>query len=236
MSISGVYPSLMSTWVYGLQAGGAAAIMWSWILGGAGALVLSLSLAELASAYPSAGAMYSTLRFLAPAGHVPLLGWMTGWVNLAGSVAGIASTEYAASQMLLAAVAIASDFAYAPTAAHVVAVAALLTLAHACVNSLSTLWLNRLASTYVVFHLGVLVAACVCLLVRAEHKNSLAYAFTDFQPSSGWSPPGFAFLFGCLTPAWIMTNADSAARYAFLFPFLSFYSPPPYDSCPPWTP
>lgn len=82
MSISGIYGSLISTWVYGLQAGGAAAIMWSWIVGGAGALALAVSLAELSSAYPNAGAMYYTLRFLAPEKHMPLLCWMSGMCPL----------------------------------------------------------------------------------------------------------------------------------------------------------
>jgi amino acid permease len=68
----------MSTWIYGLQAGGAAAIMWSWIIGGAGGWALAMSLAELASAYPSAGAMYSVLKFVAPEGQAPLLCWMSG--------------------------------------------------------------------------------------------------------------------------------------------------------------
>ncbi|KAL2136186.1 hypothetical protein VTI74DRAFT_5064 [Chaetomium olivicolor] len=214
MSIGGIYASLMSTWIYGLQAGGAAAIMWSWIIGGAGAWALALSLAELSSAYPSAGAMYSVLKYLAPEGQAPFLCWMSGYITLIGVIAGSASTEYATSQLLLASISIASDFTYTPTAGHVIAVMALLAVTHASINSLPTLWLTRLTSGYVVFHMSVLIGACVCLLVQTKEKHSLAYAFTDFQPSSGWSPPGFAFLFGCLTPAWIMTNADSTARIA----------------------
>ena len=78
MSISGVYGTLMSTWIYGLQAGGAAAIMWSWVIGGAGAWALALSIAEISSAYPSSGAMYFTLKFLAPEDQVPFLCWISG--------------------------------------------------------------------------------------------------------------------------------------------------------------
>jgi amino acid transporter len=114
--------------------------------------------------------------------------------------------------MLLAAVSIASDFSYIPTTSHVFAVMTLLSIVHASINSLPTRWLTRLTSGYVVLHMSVLLGACVCLLVQTKEKHSIAYAFTDFQPSSGWTPPGFAFLFGCLTPAWIMTNADSTAR------------------------
>ncbi|KAK3362354.1 amino acid/polyamine transporter I [Lasiosphaeria hispida] len=221
MSISGVYGTLMSTWIYGLQAGGAAAIMWSWVIGGAGAWALALSIAEISSAYPSSGAMYFTLKFLAPEGQVAFLCWIAGnltcgagYVNLVGTVTGSAATEYASSQMLLAAISIISDFTYVPTIHHVVAVMALLTVVHASINTLPTLWLNRLTSGYVVFHVSVLVGACVTLLAQKKDKHTFEYVFTDFQPTSGWSPPGFAFLFGCLTPAWIMTSADSTARIA----------------------
>ncbi|KAM7214816.1 amino acid permease 2 [Rhypophila decipiens] len=214
MSISGVYGTLMSTWIYGLQAGGAAAIMWSWVIGGAGAWALAFSIAEIASAYPSSGAMYFTLKYLAPEEQVPILCWISGYVNLVGTVTGSAATEYASSQMLLAAISIMSDFSYNPTTNHVVAVMALLTLVHASVNTLPTKWLNMLTSGYVVFHVAILLGACVFLLAQSKNKNTLHYAFTDFQPTSGWNPPGFAFLFGCLTPAWIMTSADSTARIA----------------------
>jgi amino acid transporter len=78
MSISGVYGTLMSTWIYGLQAGGAAAIMWSWLIGGAGAWALAMSIAEISSAYPSSGAMYFTLKFLAPEDQVAFLCWIAG--------------------------------------------------------------------------------------------------------------------------------------------------------------
>lgn len=136
-----------------------------------------------------------------------------GYISLIGTIAGSASTEYASSQMLLAAVSITSKFEYIPTTGHVVAVMAALTVVHACINTLPTLWLTRITSAYVVFHMSVLVGACVCLLVQTKDKHSIHYAFTDFQPSNGWNPAGFAFLFGCLTPAWIMTSADSTARY-----------------------
>lgn len=138
----------------------------------------------------------------------------TGYINLVGTITGSAGTEYASSELLLAAISIISNFSYLPTRQHVVAVMALLTVVHASINTLPTVWLNRLTSGYVVFHVSILVSACATLLAQAPNKHTIQYAFTDFQPTSGWTPPGFAFLFGCLTPAWIMTSADSTARQA----------------------
>ena len=114
--------------------------------------------------------------------------------------------------MLLSAVSIGSDFSYSPTQGHVTAVMAALTIVHALINSLSTAWLNRLSSIYAVFHIGVLFALCVSLLVLQKDKHTAMYVFTNVEPESGWSPPGFSFLFGCLSAAWIMTNCDATAQ------------------------
>jgi amino acid transporter len=114
--------------------------------------------------------------------------------------------------MLLSAVSIGTNFAYEPTQNHVVGVMAALVLIHASINSLSTAWLNKLTKVYAGIHMGTLLAACIALLVLKKDKHDAHYVFTNFASVSGWSPPGFAFLFGCLSPAWIMTNCDATAQ------------------------
>jgi amino acid transporter len=114
--------------------------------------------------------------------------------------------------MLLSAISIATDFRYAPTQGHVIALMAALTVIHAMINSLSTAWLNRLSSTYAVFHIGVLLAASITLLVMQKEKHTSEYVFTKLESHSGWSPPGFSFLFGSLSAAWIMTNCDGVTQ------------------------
>ena len=111
--------------------------------------------------------------------------------------------------MLLAAVSIGSDFTYFPTQGHIIGVMAALTIFHAIINSAPTAWLNHLAKTYAVFHIGVLVAACIALLVMQKDKHSAEYVFTNVEPLSGWSPPGFSFLFGFLSAAWTLTDYDA---------------------------
>jgi amino acid permease (GABA permease) len=204
----------MTTLVYPLRAGGPASIIWGWLLGGAGGLALAISIAEVSSAYPTSGAMYFTMKYLAPDKHVASLSWFTGWLNMVGTTAGTASTQYGAAQMLLAAISIGTNSAYEPTQGHVVGVMAALTIIHAAINSLSTGWLNRLTRLYAGLHLAVLLGACVALLVLQKDKHPAKYVFTQFESLSGWSPAGFAFLFGTLSPAWIMTNCDATAHIA----------------------
>lgn len=55
MSISGLYATVMATFHYPLVAGGAASAVWCWLIGGAGAMALALSVAEISSSYPTSG-------------------------------------------------------------------------------------------------------------------------------------------------------------------------------------
>jgi amino acid transporter len=41
-------------------------------------MCLALSISEVASAYPTSGAMYFTIKYLAPAKYVPIIAWIDG--------------------------------------------------------------------------------------------------------------------------------------------------------------
>jgi len=209
LSISGLFGTVTTTFSYPLSAGGPASAIWCWLIAGAGALCLALSIAEVSSAYPTSGGMYFTLKYLAPPKYVPVIAWIVGWLNLIGQICGSASSAYGAAQMLLAAVSIGSDFSYEPTQGHVVGVMAALCVFHGAVNSLSTSWLHHLTKTYAAVHIAILVASWIALLVMQKDKHTAEYAFTHVEPASGWSPPGFSFLFGFLSVAWTMVSSFS---------------------------
>jgi amino acid transporter len=83
------------------------------------ALAIGSSVAELVSAYPTAGGMYYVTKHVVPPNQVPLFAWTQGWCNLLGQTAGVSSVAYTVSQMLLACVSMNSDlingeYAYSP--------------------------------------------------------------------------------------------------------------------------
>jgi amino acid permease (GABA permease) len=214
LSISGLFGTVATTFSYPLYAGGAASAVWCWAIAGAGALCLALSIAEVSSAYPTSGGMYFTLKYLAPPEYTPVIAWFVGWLNLIGQICGSASSSYGAAQMLLAAVSIGSDFTYIPDQGHVIGVMAALSVLHGAINTLSTAWLHRMASGYAVFHIAILLAVWITLLVMQKEKHTAAYVFTNVEPQSGWEPAGFSFLFGFLSVSWTMTDYDAAAHIA----------------------
>jgi amino acid transporter len=134
-------------------------------------------------------------------------------LNLLGQVAGAASTEYGAAQLLLAAVSMASGFNYAPTNNQTVGVMAAITIFHGFLNSLTTNALEKMTRTYVFFHFAVLISCCITLLVMCKNKHDSSYVWTTVIPDSGWTPTGFSFLFGFLSASWTMTGMSCFASY-----------------------
>lgn len=218
VSISGLFSTIATTFIYPIEAGGASAAVWCWLVSGAGCMCIALSVAELVSAYPTSGGLYYTVSRLAPPKYTAGISWIVGWLNLLGQVAGVASSEYGSAQLLLAAVSMGSGtddtgaFNFAPTAGATVGVMAALTVLCGLVNSLPTAWMEKMTKTYVIFHVLVLVSCAIALLVKTENKNSAEYAFTDVYNVSGWTPQGWAWMFGFLSVSWTMTDYDATAH------------------------
>ncbi|KAL8922806.1 MAG: hypothetical protein Q9208_004931 [Pyrenodesmia sp. 3 TL-2023] len=136
----------------------------------------------------------------------------TGWLNLLGQIAGVASSEYGAAALLLAVVSIGTDFKYRPTTGDIVAVMAGLSVVTGVVNSVSTYWMAKMTGAYVIFHILVLVVCSIALLAMCDNRHDPRYVFTDVVSTSGWAPVGFSWLFGFLSVSWTMTDYDATAH------------------------
>ncbi|PYH44572.1 amino acid transporter [Aspergillus saccharolyticus JOP 1030-1] len=214
VSISGLFATVMTTMIYPLEAGGSSAVVWCWLISGIGCMCLACSVAELVSALPTAGGLYFTISRLAPQEWVSSICWLDGWLNILGQICGVASSEYGAAQMLLAAVSMARDFDYEITTGTTVGVMAALTITTGLINSLPTSWIEKITKFYVIFHVLILVSCSIALLVKTENKHDATYVFTHVESTSGWHPLGFSFLFGFLSVSWCMTDYDASSHLA----------------------
>ncbi|TKA69822.1 hypothetical protein B0A55_07506 [Friedmanniomyces simplex] len=215
VSISGLFSTVATTFSYPLYAGGSASAVWCWLISGIGCMCIACSVSELVSAYPTCGGLYYTISRTTPKAWVPSISWVTGWLNLLGQVAGVASSEWGAAALLLAAASMGTDFAYVPTVGQTVGVMAGLTVITGLVNSLSTYWMEKMTKSYVIFHVLVLVTCSIALLALSHHagtNHTAKYVFTDVDNTSGWTPTGWSFLFGFLSVSWTMTDYDATAH------------------------
>src|SRR5689334_14167916 len=81
-SIISVLTGVFSTFGDALRAGGPAGLGLGWPLVTVGTLVVACAMGELASAFPTAGALYHWAALLGGAGW----GWITAAMNLAGQI------------------------------------------------------------------------------------------------------------------------------------------------------
>jgi len=72
------------------------------------------SIAEIVSAFPTCGGLYTASAQLCPRKHRPIVGWVVGWLNILGQVAGVSSTEFGLANMIWAAVSIAKVSSHCP--------------------------------------------------------------------------------------------------------------------------
>src|SRR6266571_3075737 len=90
--LAGCFTNFSFAW----GGGGPAAIAWGWPILCLFVLLVALSMAELTSAYPTAGGPYWWAAKLGGAGW----SWITGWFNIVGLIGIVASVGYGCATFL----------------------------------------------------------------------------------------------------------------------------------------
>lgn len=217
ISILGVLGSVPATFGSPLAAGGPATAVWCWFFGSCMAMCIGSSVAELVSAYPTAGGMYFVTKHVVPEDQVPIFSWVQGWCNLLGQTAGVSSVAYTVSQMLLACASMNSDllgdeYSYSPTALQTVLVAILMLCIMGVICSLTTKTLHRIILLFAPINICATICICIVLLYLTPDKQPASWVFTHVTDGSGYGSKVFSFFLGFLSVAWTMTDYDGTTH------------------------
>ncbi|OJD24882.1 hypothetical protein ACJ73_03755 [Blastomyces percursus] len=217
ISILGVLGSVPATFGPPLAAGGPATAVWCWCIGSFMAMCIASSVAELVSAYPTAGGMYFVTKHVVPPNQVAIFSWIQGWCNLLGQTAGVSSVAYTVSQMLLACASMNSsledgEYSYSPNAHQTVLLSIALLCVMGIVCSLSTKNLHRIVLWFAPVNIIASIAICIALLILTPDKQSAKWVFTNVTDGSGWNSKTFSFLLGFISVAWTMTDYDGTTH------------------------
>jgi amino acid transporter len=202
-SIISILTGAVSLYGYGLTLGGPIEMAVGWPLVSVFTLLVALSLAELASAYPTAGALYHWATIL---GGVRA-GWWTAWLNLIGQVAVLAGIDYAFAEFVRDALQLA------PTRANVLWLYAAVLISHGVLNHVGirvVTVLNELSAWYHLAGTALLVGA---LLWWAPMKP-VAFLGTHYVSGKYGFPFAYAFLVGMLQALFTFTGYDASAHVA----------------------
>ncbi|KAG9020401.1 hypothetical protein FS837_008264, partial [Tulasnella sp. UAMH 9824] len=181
-----------------LYAAGPASVVRCWILGASICLNLAASVAEIVSAFPTAGGLYTASAALVPKRFRAPVSFTVGWLSLQGQVAGVSSTEFGLSRMVLAAAVIGTN--------KIVGVFIGLLAVHGILNSLTTKWLAYITSSFVFVNVCAPIIIIIVMLTVTPgsemHPPSYVFGSAGIVKETGSWPTGIAFLFVLRSVQW----------------------------------
>ncbi|MCU0696767.1 MAG: amino acid permease [Myxococcaceae bacterium] len=198
-SVISVLTGAVTLYPHGLKWGGPLVMTVGWPLVVAGTMCVALSLAELASAFPTAGALYHWASILGGTGA----GWATAWLNTVGQFAITAGIDYGLAEFL------APLLGWPADAAHVLPLFIGVLASHAVLNHVGigiVARLNVVSAWYHVVGVVVLVGAVLAL----APKQPLPFLLEGVTPPPGAWTPGFVV--ALLQAAWTFTGYDASAH------------------------
>lgn len=199
-SIISILTGAVTLYGHGLKMGGPAQMSLGWPLVTVFTLMVVMSMAELASALPTSGAMYHWACALGGKGW----GWFTAWLNIIGQIAAIAGIDYGCALFVTPLVGLEA------TTQNLLFVYAVILLSHALINHFGirlVAWLNDFSVT--VHIIGVIVIVGALLLFAPKQPASFFFARIT-NNNEGWSY-GWAFVMGLLQAMWTYTGYDASA-------------------------
>jgi len=206
----------------GICSVGGAAIGFGWPLGALYSLAVAAAMAQVASAFPTAGGLYHWASLLGGRGW----GWLTAWLNLAGLITALAAVNVGTWQFAVGWVAPAAGLGTGAAArleapAVQAAAVALITGSQAWLNHRGIGLTARLTglSGYLIVAVTLGLTAAMLAFAPGLHFGRLV-TFENFSGPAGadvWPETGDLarlFALGLLLPAYTLTGYDASAHAA----------------------
>ncbi|KAF2155681.1 amino acid transporter [Myriangium duriaei CBS 260.36] len=212
MILNSSWPFVLVTGTYSLSNGGLAGNIWLFLVVCVGMFMVMLSMAEMASITPSAGAQYHWTSEYAPHRCHKYLSFAVGWLSTVGWIACMVLVSYVCAQQLQSLI-----WLYHPGY-----------VAHAWHDSLLTISFNLIAVAFnillvrklalieglvLILYIAGFFFVIVVLWVMGERTTAEA-VFTEFENDSGWASMVLACLVNVSGPVITLIGADSSCHLA----------------------
>jgi len=216
-TIISILAGCFTTYGQAWNNGGPIAISIGWPLISCMILLVAFCMSELVSAYPTAGGIYWWANELGGT----VWGWFTGWFNLVGLVAVVASVDYGCATFISALMNLWSvdvgvvNFADAASLGDVFIVFALVLGLHALINIYSSHLVALFNNVSVWWHVAGVAVIIVILIVGPDRHQSADFVFTETINNSGFGQ-GMFWLYvlplGFLLTQYTITGFDASAH------------------------
>ena len=214
-TIISILAGCLTSYYIAFGQGGPVAITWGWLLVGLMSTIVALAMAEIASAFPTAGGLYYWASKLGS----PAWGWFTGWFNLIGQIAVTAAIGYGLATFGTALLNFWFD--YPNTKEYIFLLYAIFLAAALVLNLLNVSITALLNSVSAYWHMvGVAVIVGILIVVPDNHQ-SFGYVFGETVNATGFGTGGegfsslvflYVFATGLLMAQYTITGFDASAH------------------------
>ncbi|GGD73961.1 amino acid permease [Caballeronia grimmiae] len=198
------------------SAAGGASVGLGWPLGAMFALIVAISMSQIASSFPTAGGLYHWGSILGG----KRWGWLCAWINLIGLIFVIAAINFGTYDPFFKTI-IAPMFGVDPGTLnwwHQTAFLSLLTLSQAFLNARGIRIASKITdlSGYLIFVVTIVLVASLLIYSPVPIDLHRLTTFTNFTGSEGSAWPHqatpFAFMSGLLLVTYTITGFDASAH------------------------
>jgi amino acid transporter len=216
-TIISILAGCFTTYGQAWNNGGPIAISIGWPLISCMILLVAFCMSELVSAYPTAGGIYWWASELGGAAW----GWFTGWFNLVGLVAVVASVDYGAATFISALLSLWSldvgvvNFADGASLGDVFIVFMLILALHALINIYSSHLVAMFNNISVWWHVAGVAVILGILIFAPDDHQSFSFVFGETINNSGFGDGMFWFYvlpLGFLLTQYTITGFDASAH------------------------
>ncbi|KAI9927590.1 hypothetical protein MW887_003209 [Aspergillus wentii] len=212
-NICNSWAGIVGTLAIGIAQGGTVLLLYGMIVMLVAGGCCALTLAELASVYPTAGGQYHWTSILSPKGYSRVLSYACGAVNIFSWVSISAGVTILPAQFIIS-MAITYHEGYEAQRWHyflIYQVANLIVLVYNIFGLRKTSWIHDVGFVVSLSSFAIIFITC---LARSPHKKSSEFVWTTFINESGWQSNGIAFLTGMINPHYIYAGIDGAIHLA----------------------
>ncbi|KAF8914523.1 APC amino acid permease [Mucidula mucida] len=213
-SIISVMTGIPSLFLFGLNTGGPAVMVWGWVVVSVFTMLVGMAMAEVCSAHPTSGGPYFWAAMLSKPERAALASWITGWFNLLGQVAVTTGISFGCASFLSTVCTFKTGFV--PTEKTQIGVYAAVLVTQGLINTFGVHLLHILNNISVWWHALGTVALVIVILAKAPTHQSASFVFTEFiDGTGGWgdrASHAYVVVIGILMAQYTLTGFDASAH------------------------
>lgn len=218
-TIISVITGIPSLFLYGLNTGGPAVMVWTWIIVACATMLVGLAMAEICSAHPTSGGPYYWAAMLSNPERAPFTSWITGWFNLLGQVAVTTGISFACATFLSTVIEFGTSFVSTPKST--IGIYAAVLISQGLINTFGVHLLKYLNNVSIWWHTLGTTSVVIAVLAAAPKHQSADFVFRTFidgtgmNGNEGWgtrASHAYVCVIGMLMAQYTMTGYDASAH------------------------